>query len=156
MSLKKALSDDFSITLYTKKILKSANLLICYSVFTLCNAHTKVRKWFKRMDIFWNICPLWNVLRCAAKSSFFREWILIRPCSFKGQCDEKVLRDVILVLLKQLDISWMDTDETFTQEILNVISIFVKNLKKSIDHDRKTPEPKRGKLTRFIKGMKLV
>ena len=41
--------------------------------------------------------------------------------------DQKSLRDVIAVLLRQLDISWMDTDVSLTTDILGVIAIFVTN-----------------------------
>lgn len=70
--------------------------------------------------------------------------------------DDKALRDVISVLLRQLDISWMDSDASLTQDILNVISIFVRNFQvtqaKSDHEEVKTEVAAAGKMTRLIQG----
>ena len=67
---------------------------------------------------------------------------------------DKALNDVISTLLWQLDLSWMSTDPSLTQEILFVISIFVNNLPKI--NQVKTEDLKEkvtaGKMTKLIKG----
>ena len=89
-----------------------------------------------------------------------------RPCGLptllrvvlKLDHDGKALRDVINVLLKQLDISWMDTDVSLTQEILNIIAIFVTNLnRKKLQQQQDFSSDaekisKCGRMTKMIKG----
>ena len=86
-----------------------------------------------------------------------------RPCGLptllrvvlKLDHDGKALRDVINVLLKQLDISWMDTDVSLTQEILSIIAIFVTNInRKNLQKQDSSAEKssKCGRMTKMIKG----
>ncbi len=50
--------------------------------------------------------------------------VVLRLKVKRGDEDDAVC-DAIKALLKQLDISWMDSDRSFTTEILRVISIFI-------------------------------
>ena len=88
-----------------------------------------------------------------------------RPCGLptllrvvlKLNHDGKTLRDVINVLLKQLDISWMDTDLSLTQEILSVIAIFVTNLNRTSEVQDKNKDEKLskcGRMTKMIQALK--
>ena len=86
---------------------------------------------------------------------------LLRVVLQLSQKDQKSLRDVIAVLLRQLDISWMDKDVSLTTDILGVIAIFVVNFP-SEAFCKKRPETtsgtdsaessKQGKLAKLIRG----
>ena len=74
----------------------------------------------------------------------------------KLQIEDKSLTDVISTLLWQLDLSWMSTDASLTQEILFVISIFVTNLPKlnqaKNTENSEAEASKKGKITKLVKG----
>ena len=60
-------------------------------------------------------------------------------------------------MLKQLDISWMDTDLSLTQEILSVIAIFVTNLNRATKVQDKNMDEKLskcGRMTKMIQALK--
>lgn len=72
----------------------------------------------------------------------------------KQKQDDKALRDVITILLRHLDLSWMDSSQpNLTKDILNVISIFVSHLNVEAEIPEEKPKiNKEGKMTKLIRG----
>lgn len=71
------------------------------------------------------LCLLLNVVLKLQQIRSKTESSISESKEFRPQPE---LKHIILVLLDQLDISWMDPDKSVTQEILNIISMFVKSI----------------------------
>ena len=71
------------------------------------------------------------------------------------------LRDTVEVLLRQLDLSWIDPDKSITTEILQVINIFIDGFQeKSSEYDKSASESawrnvncEKGALTQLVKDL---
>ena len=70
--------------------------------------------------------------------------------------NHKSLNDVIKVMLRQLDVAWLSPKESQTDELLQIISIFVSCSNKKVDSIRESPkkDQAKGKMTRFIQAWK--